>query len=189
MPRPVVPILPPPSAASRAVEVRRAAAGSARVLGDAQVVGPTSTPWPRSGRSPPAAPRDRCTTPLPITDSLPGRTTPDGSRRQLVGDAVDDQRVAGIVAALEAHHHVGALRQPVDDLALALVAPLGADDDDVRHAGVFAFVAAGVPGVNSRAMTSITRILLPALLAALIAGTPALAQQTGGAPRASRRPR
>lgn len=31
-------------------------------------------------------------------------------------------------------------------------------------------------------MTSIARILLPALLAALIAGTPALAQQTGGAP-------
>jgi hypothetical protein len=27
------------------------------------------------------------------------------------------------------------LRQPVDDLALALVAPLGADDDNIGHGG------------------------------------------------------
>jgi hypothetical protein len=45
--------------------------------------------------------------------------------------AADDQRVAGIVAALEAHHALGMIGQPVDDLAFALVAPLGADDDDV----------------------------------------------------------
>ena len=56
-----------------------------------------------------------------------------GQQRQLVGHAVDDQRVAGIVAALEAHHDVGLLGQPVDDLALALVAPLGADDDHIGH--------------------------------------------------------
>jgi len=53
--------------------------------------------------------------------------------RKLVADAVDDQRMAGIVAALEAHHHVGALRQPVDNLALALVAPLRADDNHICH--------------------------------------------------------
>ena len=45
--------------------------------------------------------------------------------------AVDDQRVAGVVAALEAHHRGCALREQVDDLALAFVAPLGADDDEV----------------------------------------------------------
>ena len=45
--------------------------------------------------------------------------------------AADHQRVAGVVAALEAHHALRAVGQPVDDLALALVAPLGADDDDV----------------------------------------------------------
>ena len=55
-------------------------------------------------------------------------------QRQLVDLAVDDQRVAGIVAALEADHHIGALRQPVDDLALALVAPLRADDHHIGHA-------------------------------------------------------
>ncbi len=54
-------------------------------------------------------------------------------QRELVGRAVDDQRVAGIVAALEAHHDVGLGGQPVDDLALALVAPLRADHHHVRH--------------------------------------------------------
>jgi hypothetical protein len=54
-------------------------------------------------------------------------------QRQLVGGAVDHERVAGIVAAPEAHDDVGLLRQPVDDLALPLVAPLGADDDNIGH--------------------------------------------------------
>ena len=54
-------------------------------------------------------------------------------QRQLVDLAVDDQRMAGIVAALEAHDDVGAFRQPVDDLALALVAPLRADDHHIGH--------------------------------------------------------
>ncbi len=44
-------------------------------------------------------------------------------------DAVDDERVAGVVPALESHDRRGALGQQVDDLPLALVAPLGADDD------------------------------------------------------------
>ena len=57
--------------------------------------------------------------------------------------AVDHQRVTGVVAALEAHHAVGLLGQPVDDLALAFVAPLGTDDDDVLcHDDVLAMSAA-----------------------------------------------
>ena len=47
--------------------------------------------------------------------------------------AVDHQRVAGVVAALEADDDVGADRQPVDDLALAFVAPLGADHHHIGH--------------------------------------------------------
>jgi hypothetical protein len=39
--------------------------------------------------------------------------------------------VARVVAALEPNHAMGVLGQPVDDLALALVTPLGADNDDV----------------------------------------------------------
>ncbi len=54
-------------------------------------------------------------------------------QRELVGLAVDDERVAGIVAALEADDDVGLLRQPVDDLAFSFVAPLGADDNNIGH--------------------------------------------------------
>ena len=54
-------------------------------------------------------------------------------QRQLVDLAIDHQRVAGIVAALETHHDIGALGQPVDDLAFALIAPLRADDHHIGH--------------------------------------------------------
>ena len=69
-------------------------------------------------------------------------------QRQLVGLVADDERMAGVVAALEAHDHVGAARQPVDDLALAFVAPLGADDGDVSH--VVPFLMCGPRGSRGR---------------------------------------
>ena len=47
----------------------------------------------------------------------------EGARRRPDG-------VARVVAALIARHHVEALGEQVNDLALALVAPLRADDDD-----------------------------------------------------------
>ena len=43
--------------------------------------------------------------------------------------AFDHQRVSRVVAALKTDHDVGIGRQQIDDLALALVAPLEADDD------------------------------------------------------------
>ena len=52
---------------------------------------------------------------------------------ELEGLAVADDRVAGVVAALEADHEVGLLGEQVDDLALALVAPLGAHDHQTGH--------------------------------------------------------
>ena len=54
----------------------------------------------------------------------------DAAGNQMQGglDTVDHQGVAGVVAALEAHHALGALGQPIHQLALALVAPLGAHD-------------------------------------------------------------
>ena len=42
----------------------------------------------------------------------------------------DVDGVAGVRAALVAHHPVGALGEHVDELALPFVAPLRADDDD-----------------------------------------------------------
>jgi hypothetical protein len=50
-------------------------------------------------------------------------------------DAIDDQGVPGIVAALKANHALGAFGQPVDQLAFAFIAPLGAHDDDVASFG------------------------------------------------------
>ena len=61
---------------------------------------------------------------------------PDDSRRQkaqFVGHAVDDERMPGVMAALEPDHDIGLLRQPIDNLSLALVAPLGADHHHIGH--------------------------------------------------------
>ena len=50
---------------------------------------------------------------------------------ELVLVLADDQGMTGIVSALEAHHAFGMIGQPVHDLALALVTPLGTDNHDV----------------------------------------------------------
>jgi len=62
----------------------------------------------------------------------------DASPHDAAGDqvqsglhTVDNQCVAGVVAALEAHDASCRFRQPVNQLALALVTPLGADHDHV----------------------------------------------------------
>ena len=44
--------------------------------------------------------------------------------------APDDQRVAGIVAALETDDGTDFLGEQIDDLALAFIAPLGAENDN-----------------------------------------------------------
>ena len=63
----------------------------------------------------------------------PGIEDPRRDQVELELLAVADDRVAGVVAALEAHDHVRVLGEQVDDLALPLVAPLGTDDDDSWH--------------------------------------------------------
>jgi hypothetical protein len=109
----------------------------------------TSTPCEESLSISAASAHGSITTPLPMTESLPGRTMPGWQQRELVGDAVDHQRVAGIVPALEAHHHIGPLGQPVHQLALALVAPLGADHRHIRHFRLLIRHRNG-PGAQSR---------------------------------------
>ena len=58
-----------------------------------------------------------------------------GHEVQLEDLVADDDGVAGVVAALVAHDHVDRLGEQVHGLALALVAPLQADDDAGRHQG------------------------------------------------------
>ena len=60
--------------------------------------------------------------------------------------AVPHDRVPGVVAALEAHDRVGLLGEQVGDLALALVAPLGADYHDSGHAECSLRTAGARPG-------------------------------------------
>src|SRR5690606_24576223 len=57
-----------------------------------------------------------------------------GDQVQLEDPVADDDRVAGVVAALVADHVVDLVGEQVGGLALALVPPLGADEDDARHA-------------------------------------------------------
>ena len=45
--------------------------------------------------------------------------------------AIDHQRVAGVVATLKAHHALCRFGQPVHQLALAFIAPLGTDNHNV----------------------------------------------------------
>ena len=79
-------------------------------------------------------------------------------QRQLVGDAVDDKRMAGVVAALEANDDIGLLRQPIDDLALAFVAPLRADHHHIRHSEPFPQEPPAVPGAGGIPATALSPI-------------------------------
>jgi hypothetical protein len=41
---------------------------------------------------------------------------------------LNDQRVAGVMPALKTHYRAGLISQQIDDLALAFITPLGAQD-------------------------------------------------------------
>ena len=56
-----------------------------------------------------------------------------GGDRRLEHDVPAHDRVPGVVSALEADDQGRLLGEEVGDLALALIAPLGADDHDARH--------------------------------------------------------
>jgi hypothetical protein len=68
-----------------------------------------------------------------IADEARDAFAHDARRHQveLVLGLADNQRVSRIVATLKAHHTLGVIGKPVDDLALAFVAPLGTDDHDI----------------------------------------------------------
>ena len=73
------------------------------------------------------------TTPLPITGIDPRVEHAARHELELEHLAVDDERVARVVAALVADAHRRFLGEVVGDPALALVAPLGTDDHCARH--------------------------------------------------------
>jgi len=73
-------------------------------------------------------------------------------QRELVSRVAHHQRVTGIVAALEAHDDIGAMAEPIDDLAFALVAPLGADHDDGYAHGIESGYGAAPARITARAL-------------------------------------
>jgi hypothetical protein len=75
---------------------------------------------------------------------------PAGDQVQLEHLVADDDGVAGVVATLVAHHEVGGVGEQVGRLALALVAPLGADDDGRGHSSSFARVGSERPSGGER---------------------------------------
>ena len=58
-----------------------------------------------------------------------------GGKLSIIGNGVviDPRALVEEIGRLEAHHDLGAFAQPVDDLAFAFVAPLGADHCHVGH--------------------------------------------------------
>jgi hypothetical protein len=62
---------------------------------------------------------------------------PLGNQVQRRLHPIDDQRVACVMAALKAHDALRHLGQPVDEFALAFVAPLGPDHHDVTACCLF----------------------------------------------------
>ena len=72
-----------------------------------------------------------------VADDRGAAGAEDAAGQQVQGVllAVDDDGVAGVVAAVELHDVVDAAAQQVGRLALAFVAPLGSDQHDRRHPG------------------------------------------------------
>ena len=85
------------------------------------------------------------TQPAPIAERLPG-DDPGRDLADLVGLVLDDDRVARVRATLVTADEVGLLGEQVDDLALALVAPLRADDDGRGHVRQSCTKRNGEPG-------------------------------------------
>ena len=137
MPLPVVPILPLPLSSRCASRAASTATWNGRISGHDSLMSRrerTSTPMRLEPLD--LAQQVRRVDHHAVADVAGHALAHDARWDQLQRrlDALDDQRVAGVVAALEAHHALRVVGQPVDDLALAFVAPLGADHDHVAAA-------------------------------------------------------
>ena len=134
MPREVVPMETRPGAAFR--HFLHHAMGRkehVRAVADEEVARLPSTPAASSISISLSSAAGSITRPLPMTACLPGPQ--NAARNQLQDELLvaDEDGVAGVVAALVARHDVEAFGEEIDDLPLALVAPLGAQDDYVSH--------------------------------------------------------
>ena len=93
----------------------------------------------------------------------------------------DDERVARVGAAAVAHDRVGLRGEQIHDLALALVAPLGAHDHQRRHARSLRPRLAPVfePAPSARTQ----RASAPSVPASRVRASPSRTLRTSRAPR------
>ena len=133
MPRDVVPIEIRPSRPSDIFSIMRCCGNStcARLL--MKRLPATFTPAASSASISLNSAAGSSTRPLPMTAFFPG--TQNAARNQLENVLLlaDEDRVPRVVSALVARHDVEPIREQIDDFSLALVAPLGAEDDHVSH--------------------------------------------------------
>ena len=64
---------------------------------------------------------------------LPGAQDSAGNQLQNEGFVADSDRMAGVMAALIAHHHLEPVRKKIDDLPFSFVSPLGSQYDHITH--------------------------------------------------------
>ena len=129
----VVPILPSPRASSRACRARVQGEQDVGAVGDEQpAVGAHARPR-RAGRA--RRGRRRGCDHHAVAQDAAHAGVQDARRDQLQREVAvaESDGVAGVVAALVAHHAVEGRAEQIDDLPLALVPPLHADDDDAVH--------------------------------------------------------
>ena len=139
MPLPVVPILPAPLDSRSASRARSTSTWNGRISGhDSLMKRRDRTSRPMGLEPLDLADQVRRIEHHAAADVAGDAVAHDAGRNQLQRrlHAPDDEGVTGVVAALETHHRLRVVGQPVDDLALALVAPLSADHDHVAPAGV-----------------------------------------------------
>src|SRR5687767_65303 len=71
-----------------------------------------------------------------VADDAQGPPIEDAGRDEVEnkGAPVVDDGMSGVRPALIADHRIGVTRQHIDNFALAFIAPLGAYDNEIRHA-------------------------------------------------------
>ncbi len=132
MPREVVPMFAPPSAFSRAPSRRACVGRMTWARSDRRRLSPTVTPAARSdvdlgekrARVDDEAVADH------VHDARAADARRDEAQREVL--VAELHGVAGVVSALVAGDEVERRGDEIDDLALALVAPLAADDGESR---------------------------------------------------------
>ncbi len=93
-----------------------------------------------------------------VADDRDAAGAEDAAGQQVEGVLLvtDDDRVAGVVAAVELHDVVDAATEQIGGLAFAFVAPLGSDDHNSRH-GIAPLSHATSPGFAGLLLVQSTR--------------------------------